>query len=119
MEHDAMLKTLVNSLLANKYTNIKCELPDHTKPQQIVWSKTGERLVPDVTSELAGKQQIFEVETNETISVDRTIRQLKLFSKHAQETNKNFYVVVPRNSMVDFQKVLTQHSIDATILHIG
>jgi hypothetical protein len=93
--HDSIVQALTTALPKHGYENVKADLPGHTKPLLIHWKGKQEGHIPDVTATKDGKGYIFEVETADTITIQHTVEQWKLFAASADLNNKEFVVVVP------------------------
>jgi len=119
MSHDSMVSTLVRHLSANKFTTIKADMADFEKPSSLSWKATGESFIPDVTAFLNQRGYIFEVETEESVSIQHTKDQCKLFSTYAQEHGSTFCVVVPKVSETSARDMLKSIGAIGDIWTIG
>jgi len=95
--HDAMVGRLLVVRRSTLMLDIRADLPScPVKPVKIVWNKTQDGHVPDLTSKyLNGQLLIEEVETSDTIAIDHTRQQCLLFSTFAREHRALFNLVVP------------------------
>jgi hypothetical protein len=95
--HDAMLDRLLVARRRLLMSDLRADLPNWpNKPEKIVWKRTGDGHVPDLTSRyLNGQLLIEEVETIDTIGIDHTRQQCLLFSTFASEHGALFNLVVP------------------------
>ena len=98
MSHDSMLSTLIKHIVNNGFTSIKADAPKFESPAKISWKTSGESFIPDVTALLNQQGYIFEVETSESLSLQHTASQWRLFSTFSQEHGYTFVVVVPKSS---------------------
>lgn len=92
MDHDNMVKNLVDHLITHSYSDVKADIDGYESPYRITWKSTAHGHVPDATS----GSQIFEVETQDSINQSHTEDQWKLFAAHAHNTGGTFTVVVPK-----------------------
>ncbi|MDT3696631.1 MAG: hypothetical protein ROY99_09590 [Ignavibacterium sp.] len=94
-DHDDMVKTTVNYIVSNLYTDEKADIDDYETPTKIIWSKTNDGHVPDVTAKYKDVEHIWEIETEDSISLDHTKSQWQLFSTFATQHYAIFHIVVP------------------------
>lgn len=95
--HDSMVRNAVNYLRTNGFNNIKADIGGYDCPTKITWMSTGKGHIPDIDAH-GDKKNIFEIETEDSISDPHTADQWKLFSKYADEHGADFWVVVPKGS---------------------
>ncbi len=93
LQHDQIVRVVVNHLAQNGYRNIRADLRGHVQPALV--KGTRQDHIPDVTAD----GLIVEVETSDTIENDHTTSQWSLFSDHAARNGKTFWVVVPNGSV--------------------
>lgn len=110
-DHDAMVLYAARSLVNKNYRNVKADIPDWSSPDKIIWSSTGQGHIPDVT----GDGIIVEVETSDSIYDSHTEDQWKLFSAHALQYSKAFWILVPAANSNSAQQRRDQLGITATI----
>lgn len=114
LQHDQMVRSLIDYLFSNNFANVKVDLPGFTKPAKITWKSNGQGHIPDVTAE--GKESnLFEIETDDSIFDDHTADQWSLFAAYSHEHGKQFWVVVPTGSVKSAQSRLTQLGIQAKV----
>jgi hypothetical protein len=112
MQHDEMVKAVVNHLVQNGHKNIKADLPGHAQPALIQGTKQNH--IPDA----AADGVVVEVETSDTISGDHTTSQWQLFSDHAAKNGKAFWVVVPSDSVQATRNRLDELGLTAVVYGI-
>lgn len=95
--HDGLVARLLLRQQYLQMRDIKADLPWYPfKPERICWASSGEGCVPDVTAaNLAGERVIYEVETTETLRIEHTREQCRLFGAYAQQHGAKFVLVVP------------------------
>jgi hypothetical protein len=113
--HEALVQWLVTQLHAKGYSNIKADLPGWAQPPKITWTSTGEGHIPDASAHAGGRECIFEVETEDTISIEHTKSQLTLFDAYAKQHSAALVVVVPNGSEGDAQRQLATWGLNATV----
>lgn len=121
-EHDAMVSFVVAYMKGNSFTDIKADIPGYTQPACIYWTAEGEKSGhrPDATGvNQNGVSLLFEVETADTIAIEHTASQWKLFSAFAKQHNKTFYAVVPRGSSAAAQKEIERLGITAKVWEVS
>lgn len=95
VSHDSMVRKVADHLVQNGFSSVKADLPNWQQPETIVWTHTQQGHRPDVTGVQNGQTFIFEIETEDTIKIEHTSDQWKLFSAFTKTHNAHFYVVVP------------------------
>lgn len=115
-EHDSIVASVANSLRANGFSEIKADLQGYDQPIRIIWESTEQGHIPDLSAVKDQQQHIFEVETGDTITIQHTADQWKLFSTYANQHNSIFYVVVPKGYASQAQKQLQVLNLKATVL---
>ena len=88
--HETLVRRAAVHLRQHMQPDVRADLPDGVRPDRIVWTKTQQGHIPDVT----GGQYIIEVETSETLAIEHTREQCMLFSVFAREQQKKIFVVV-------------------------
>ena len=82
------------------YTGMRVDLKDFSEPALMWWTgKENDAYRPDLTcfkNDAKKTTIILEAETCETIAIDHTREQFKLFSAHAKHIGAEFHVVVPK-----------------------
>ena len=112
-QHDDMIRQLVSHLTYNDFTEIKADVDGMTQPGPLWWP--GKRLgehIPDAVASRDGRLYIFEVETEDTISIDHTGDQWSLFADHALRKNGAFIPVVPTGHIPEAQQVIKELDIE-------
>jgi len=94
--HQALIAVLAKFLVSQGYRNVKADLPGYDCPEEIRWRGTNIVHIPDASGWRDGKLHIFEVETEDTISIEHTKSQLELFNAFARQNNARLTVMVPR-----------------------
>lgn len=112
--HDNMVKSLADHLIAHNYSNVKADIGGYDRPDKITWKVTGHGHVPDATA-TASQLQIFEVETEDSINDSHTEDQWKLFAAHANNTDGVFTVVVPHGCLQVAKSRLNQLNLQAEV----
>ena len=88
-QHNLMVTNVANYLDSNGYRDIKADLHGFSWPERITWKSTGNGHIPDVSA-WNNLQNIFEVETDDSIFDEHTEDQWKLFAAYAQEHKAKF-----------------------------
>ena len=117
VEHDRLVKKVVDLLGDKGYENIKADLSDFEKPKKIVWQSTGEGRIPDVTV-FKDDFRIFEVETADSVEDEHTAEKWKLFSSYAEVNDAMFYVVFPKGAVEMVKKRIKELGVDACLWEI-
>ena len=112
-DHDDMVLITANYLVSNLYTDVKADIADYETPEQICWKDSNECHIPDISGKLNGIQHIWEIETEDTISVEHTKKQWKLFSEYASQFEKVFHIVVPEDCSIAAEKQASEWGINA------
>ena len=114
--HDKMIKQLADSLISKKFHNVKADHPDFPeKPSPIAMEAFPSFHIPDVTA-MGIQMVLFEVETDDTINDPHTKEQWELFSSYATRNRAEFWVVVPKASMDDAEKRLSNLGLNAKVM---
>jgi len=100
-EHDNLVKTVANYLISQNFTDVKADIEGYLQPSKITWTATGEGHIPDVSAIINNTQHIYEIETEETISIEHTKNQFVLFSEFAKGHKAVFHIVVPADCKND------------------
>lgn len=116
--HDEMVLITANHLISNLYTDVKADIDDYDKPTKIIWSKTQDGHVPDVTANYNGHKHIWEIETEDSISIDHTKSQWKLFSTYAAQHNAVFHIVVPEGFSAEAEEQAEEWGITAKFYQV-
>ena len=117
-DHDRMVKHVAEFLVSKHYRDVKADLPGWPTPEKIVWTSTNEGHIPDVTA-MGQLFNLFEVETDDTINIDHTADQWKLFSRYAEQHNAVFWVVVPGGSKLKAEQRIKQLGIKADVWEVA
>lgn len=117
--HDSMVKTLADYLKGNGYTNVLADVPGFARPAEICWKDRRECHIPDVTATHAQTRYVFEVETDESIGIEHTESQFKLFNASCTQFGGVFCVVVPKSVLPVANQVLQRLGINAQVWSIG
>jgi hypothetical protein len=82
------------------YTGMRADLKGYSEPQLIWWTgREQDAYRPDLTclkNDAKRTQIILEAETCETIGIEHTRQQWRLFSARAKAIGGEFHVVVPK-----------------------
>ena len=116
-DHDTLLSVLVEYLEKNGFTDIKADLPEFEQPRKVWWKgKEQEAHVPDATAiDASDVWHIFEIETEDTVSIEHSESQWKLFSAYANNNNGKFVVIVPTGSKVEAESQIERLRISAEV----
>lgn len=117
--HDSMVKSVADHLATNGYTNVMADVQGYACPGEICWKSTRTCHIPDVTARCDETRYIFEIETEETIAVEHTQSQFKLFHASCAQFGGVFCVVVPKASVATANRVLAQLGIAAQVWTVG
>jgi len=116
-EHDNKVKALADHLIAHNYSNVRADVKGYVCPEKITWKATGSGYIPDATA-TAGRPQIFEVETEDSINDRHTEDQWTLFAAHAKNTGGAFTVVVPYGCLKIAKARLHQLNLEAEVWEV-
>lgn len=116
-DHDRMIRDVVAFLQEKGYTEIRADLPDFQRPEEVVWRTSGRGQVPDVSAR-SDRFIVVEVETEDTIDEPHSAEQWRLFSEHARENRGEFFVVVPKGCLQDAWRRLKVLSLEANVWEI-
>lgn len=95
IRHYLMINVLVDSLRRAGYDEIEADhLVSAPRPQDVL-GEHGLSLTPDVVASKDGKKIYFEVKTEEALFAPETEEQLRTFTRHAEETGSEFFLLVP------------------------
>jgi len=123
--HDFMVSTLVDFLMANNYHTVKADLPTSNQskfapiflsPEQTLYcpnTKKGQK--PDASAEKNNQKYIFEVETEDSINDAHTKSQWELFSINAKQHKKEFIICVPKDYELLAQLRIIDLNIQASV----
>jgi hypothetical protein len=117
-EHDRIVEKLRSRLVSGMYSNIRVDLPGYVKPERIIWTHTQRGHEPDTTAYYGVKQHVFEVETAETLGVEHTYEQCRLFAAYVRNRFAEFTLVVPGGSGFDARLQLIRWGLNASVLEI-
>lgn len=98
--HTSILESLVDGLVAAGFVSVTADLSGWETPTKIVWNETQEGHRPDARAWTSGREFIFEVETAETIAIEHTRQQCRLFAAYANPRGGKFILVVPDGDQV-------------------
>jgi Holliday junction resolvase len=113
-----MVQRLIEHLKQKGVSQLRADLPGYEQPQKITWTQTGKGHIPDVSAYHANVMYIFEVEDSESIYLDHTADQFRLFGAFARQHKARFIVVVPQISVPVAQQVLEKVGATAAVWHI-
>lgn len=116
-DHDNMVVYAARFLMAKGFQNVQADLPGWSQPAKITWKNTGQGHIPDVTGDNDG-QNLFEVETDDTINIDHTADQWRLFAAYADQHQAKFWVVVPQGSRPKTEARLRQLNLKASVWEV-
>ncbi len=115
--HDRMIKVTANYLMGNKFRNVKADIPGFHSPSKLTWISTGEGYTPDITA-IGQQLNLFEVETPDSLNEPHTEDQWKLFAQYAQETQAEFWIVVPKGSILSAENRLLELGIRGNVWEV-
>jgi hypothetical protein len=99
VRHDSLVKMMAQYFSSLGYTAVKADIEGYSTPLEIYWiNKPQERRIPDMTCNKNDPKNtliILEAETCESLTIEHTKEQWKLFASHAKNNNGEFHVVVP------------------------
>ena len=116
--HDQMVKYVHGFLVGENYTDVRADLEGYNRPELIYWKSTKKGHKPDVTAAKNGTQNLFEIETADSISDQHTEDQWTLFAANAKQHGKIFTVVVPDDSQASANQRLIELGIQAQVWKI-
>jgi hypothetical protein len=113
-EHDSLVRMMLNYYSTQGYVNIRADLEGCSRPDKFYWNgRENETFIPDLTcqkNDPKRTQIILEAETCESLGLDHTRQQFKLFSANARQYGKEFHVAVPRRCSLD-GRIVTSESL--------
>ncbi len=93
--HDNLVSQLITHLVGDRFQNIKADLPEYDQPNAIWWTnKPDEKFIPDATATKNDVPFIFEVETADSIGIDHSDAQWKVFAASASKNSGHFCLYV-------------------------
>jgi hypothetical protein len=94
-EHQVLVQWLGDLLVRRMAVDIRVDLPGRTRPEEIRYRGDAHGHIPDASCRMGGHRYVFEVETDDTITIKHTADQWRLFHAWARLNNATFVVVVP------------------------
>ena len=118
-DHDDVVLTTANYLVNKLYTDVKADVDDYETPTKIIWSKTNDGHVPDITAKYNAVEHIWEIETKDSISIAHTKSQWQLFSTFAVQHDAVFHIVVPEGCSEEAEEQAKEWDINAEFHEIN
>lgn len=110
-----MVSNCAKWLNENGHFDVRADLVEYASiPGEINWTGNSEGHIPDITT----NSKIFEIETADSISDDHTADQWALFAAYAEQTKKEFWVVVPMGNLTKAEERLKGLRISAKIWEV-
>jgi len=104
MEHDDYVKKMISKLEEEGATKIYAHKIDgYSSPREIGG------FIPDISAHFGGLRKTYEIETEETISIEHTKEQCIAFANRASD----FTVCVPKSSETEMRANLGKWGISA------
>lgn len=115
LHHDAIVLFVARELEKDRFKDVKADVPDFPEPEAIQLDHAGIGHLPDVTAVRSGLLHIYEVETPDTVSINHTQEQWKIFATYAKEHGAKFTIVVPRGTEARVKALLPEMDIRASV----
>lgn len=110
--HDRMVERIANGLRQEGFPRVEADgLAGFDSPDPI------DGQVPDVAA-YHHHHYIYEVETEETVDLEETLRQWKAFAHHARYNDTRFVIVVPRGSGVRAEGIKNFYRLRAEVREV-
>jgi len=116
-DHDRMVREAARFLEEKGYRDIRADHEGFPVPEAIVWRKTGQGKVPDLTA-MGSSFVVVEVETEDTIEDPQAATEWKLFAEHARENHGEFFLVVPEGHLAEGWRRLKLLGIEGNVWEI-
>lgn len=114
LDHDILVKRVVEHLKRQGYRNIRADLPGYPQPEMIEGTKQDH--IPDLTADgVTADDVIVEVETADSITSDHSASQFYLFAAYANNSDMEFWVVVPEGVGAAADRCLSELGISAKV----
>lgn len=113
-----IIRAVVDFIKGQDFSNIKANIPGFNVPQKLVWSKTGNGYVPDVTAVKDGNLLVFVVK-EPTENVENQIDKWRLFSSYTSGENRMCYIVGMAHQEFTIRNILEQNRIKAKVLTVA
>ncbi len=117
LAHMLLIRSLILRLQKSGYKHLRADLQGLKRPETISGNPLDETYVPDVTG-YGLEENIFEVETPDTIYDEHTEKQWTSFAEYAKKRNGKFWVVVPRGAGEDAQSRLHRLNLSGRVLEL-
>jgi len=99
-DHDRMVQEAARFLQENGYRDLRASTAGFPAPEPIVWRKTGDGQIPDLTA-VGSSFVVVAVETEDTIEDPKAASKWQLFAEHARENRGEFFLVVPEGHLAE------------------
>ncbi len=118
-EHDEMVKYTVSALSKAEYYSIKADLPSYkNKPDEIFLKNSDKGYLPDITAFKDGVKHIFEIETEDTITIEEIKNKWTIFSMFAEKRFALFIAVVPNGFKKKASEYINELGISAIVVEV-
>lgn len=108
--HDDMVKKCVEHLISNGYTKMCADLAGYDQPPLRRWEGQQTGHIPDIDATHPQREHriLLEVETEDTITIDHTKEQWKLFAATCDQNKWEFIVVIPAGHKKEAETTLRE-----------
>jgi len=112
-----MVRDAASFLQDKGYRDIRVALEGFPAPEPIVWRRTGEGQIPDLTA-MGSAFVVVQVETEDTIGDPKAAAEWQLFAEHARENRGEFFLVVPVGHLAEAWRRLKLLGIEGNVWEI-
>lgn len=109
-----MIRFVISALSKQGFADIKADVDGYPEPTPIEGG-SGVGHMPDVTGYKQGLLHIYEVETDDTISLPSTEDQWRIFTNFAETQGAKFVIVVPEEMERQAREQLARFKVHAQI----
>lgn len=118
MSTNTVLDAVVSHIAGLGFNQIKTIQSDTNKTGHILCKKSNKEFQPDISAEIKGSENLFEIEPLETEEspTQRQLLKWQIFSDYAQAKKGYFYLVIPEEKRPDISHELKKNNIKAEVL---
>ncbi|HKJ71800.1 MAG TPA: hypothetical protein VKA55_08630 [Gammaproteobacteria bacterium] len=110
--HDRMVERIADGLRREGFPQVRAAGVGGFEPPDAI-----DGFVPDVAA-AQRHHYIYEVETEETLELEETLRQWRAFAHHARYNDTRFVIVVPAGSGVRAEAIKNYHHFRAEVREV-
>ncbi len=114
MTREELLKTAVELLNEENFSEVKADLEGYHKPEEIISKITYKRITPDLTAIKDGRIYVFTI----VLEDDPDIDNWYIISNYVQINKGVFYLMVPQDKKKEIQKMLRDYRINAQLIQL-